>query len=136
MAAAWAADLRGDGFTDEQIARRLRRGDVLRAAPYLVVPCLVAEGAHAYPDDAAGHGRARDVPGRDGRRGGEPAGRAGRRGPRLGLGVVDDVLPRRRPGRARPARDVGPDGRGRRRAAPRTTGRRPPRDPADFVLLR
>ena len=50
MAAAWAEDLRRDGFTDEQVARRLRRGDVLRAAPYLVVPCLVAEGAHDYPD--------------------------------------------------------------------------------------
>ena len=25
-------------------------GDVLRAAPYLVVPCLVREGSHAYPD--------------------------------------------------------------------------------------
>ena len=50
MAAAWAEDLRRDGFTDEQVVRRLRRGDVLRAAPYLVVPCLVADGAHAYPD--------------------------------------------------------------------------------------
>ena len=50
MAAAWAEDLRRDGFTEDQVTRRLRRGDVLRAAPYLVVPCLVAEGAHDYPD--------------------------------------------------------------------------------------
>jgi coenzyme F420-0:L-glutamate ligase/coenzyme F420-1:gamma-L-glutamate ligase len=50
MAEAWCADLRGDGFTDEQVDRRLRRGDVLRRAPYLVVPCLVPERAHAYPD--------------------------------------------------------------------------------------
>ena len=50
MAAQWAADLRADGFSDESIAKRLRRGDVLRAAPYLVVPCLVREGAHDYPD--------------------------------------------------------------------------------------
>ncbi len=50
MLAAWVADLRADGFTDEQIARRTRRGDVLRAAPLLVVPCLVADGMHDYPD--------------------------------------------------------------------------------------
>lgn len=51
MAQRWARDLRGDGFTDDGIDRRLRRGDVLRAAPYLVVPCLVRDGAHAYPDE-------------------------------------------------------------------------------------
>jgi coenzyme F420-0:L-glutamate ligase/coenzyme F420-1:gamma-L-glutamate ligase len=51
MAAAWKADLRGDGFTPEQIERRVRRGDVLRNAPLIVVPCLVAEAAHAYPDE-------------------------------------------------------------------------------------
>lgn len=51
MLDAWVADLRGDGFTEEAIARRVRRGDVLRRAPYLVVPCLVADGAHTYPDE-------------------------------------------------------------------------------------
>jgi coenzyme F420-0:L-glutamate ligase / coenzyme F420-1:gamma-L-glutamate ligase len=51
MLDAWVADLRRDGFTDEQVARRVRRGDVLRGAPLLVVPCLVRDGMHAYPDE-------------------------------------------------------------------------------------
>ncbi|MHB1874214.1 MAG: coenzyme F420-0:L-glutamate ligase, partial [Streptosporangiaceae bacterium] len=50
MLEAWISDLRGDGFTDEQIARRTRRGDPLRRAPLLIVPCLVADAAHTYPD--------------------------------------------------------------------------------------
>ena len=45
------ADLRRDGFTAEQIARRVRRGEVLRSAPLIMVPCLVADAAHAYPDE-------------------------------------------------------------------------------------
>jgi coenzyme F420-0:L-glutamate ligase/coenzyme F420-1:gamma-L-glutamate ligase len=50
MLAAWTADLRGDGFTEEQITRRLRRGEPLRRAPLIIVPCLAAEAAHPYPD--------------------------------------------------------------------------------------
>ena len=51
MREAWTADLRGDGFTPEQIARRLRRGEVLRSAPLIIVPCLVTDAAHTYPDE-------------------------------------------------------------------------------------
>ena len=51
MLDAWRADLRADGFTAEQIARRVRRGEPLRRAPLIIVPCLVAEAAHAYPDE-------------------------------------------------------------------------------------
>jgi coenzyme F420-0:L-glutamate ligase / coenzyme F420-1:gamma-L-glutamate ligase len=51
MRAAWEADLRADGFTAEQVSRRLARGDILRRAPLLVVPCLVGDGMHAYPDE-------------------------------------------------------------------------------------
>ncbi|MFC9429383.1 coenzyme F420-0:L-glutamate ligase [Streptomyces sp. NPDC056987] len=50
MRDAWIADLRRDGKSEESIARRVRRGDVLRKAPYLVVPCLVTEGSHTYGD--------------------------------------------------------------------------------------
>ncbi|MEU8774554.1 coenzyme F420-0:L-glutamate ligase [Streptomyces sp. NPDC048606] len=52
MRDAWIADLRRDGKSEESIARRVRRGDVLRDAPYLVVPCMVTDGAHHY-----GHAR-------------------------------------------------------------------------------
>lgn len=51
MRQAWVADLRGDGFSEESVAKRVKRGDVLRQAPYLVVPFLVADGAHPYPDE-------------------------------------------------------------------------------------
>jgi coenzyme F420-0:L-glutamate ligase / coenzyme F420-1:gamma-L-glutamate ligase len=51
MLQAWVADLRGDGFSEEQIARRTRRGLPLRQAPLIVVPCLEASAAHAYPDE-------------------------------------------------------------------------------------
>src|SRR6185369_8572850 len=50
MRDAWIADLRGDGKSEESIAKRVRRGDVLRKAPYLVVPCLVMDGSHTYGD--------------------------------------------------------------------------------------
>jgi coenzyme F420-0:L-glutamate ligase/coenzyme F420-1:gamma-L-glutamate ligase len=50
MREAWIADLRRDGKSDESIAKRVRRGDVLRQAPYLVVPCLVMDGSHTYGD--------------------------------------------------------------------------------------
>jgi coenzyme F420-0:L-glutamate ligase/coenzyme F420-1:gamma-L-glutamate ligase len=51
MLAAWQRDLRElDGWDEERIARRTARGDVLRRAPYLVVPCLVMDGSHRYPD--------------------------------------------------------------------------------------
>ncbi|MFE3763788.1 coenzyme F420-0:L-glutamate ligase [Streptomyces sp. NPDC059104] len=52
MRDAWIADLRADGKSEESVAKRVRRGDVLRRAPYLVVPCLVTDGAHDY-----GHAR-------------------------------------------------------------------------------
>jgi coenzyme F420-0:L-glutamate ligase / coenzyme F420-1:gamma-L-glutamate ligase len=50
MLTAWQDDLRGDGFSPEQIARRVRRGEPLRRAPLIIVPCLVTDAAHVYPD--------------------------------------------------------------------------------------
>jgi coenzyme F420-0:L-glutamate ligase/coenzyme F420-1:gamma-L-glutamate ligase len=51
MEAAWRADLTADGFTEEQVSRRVQRGALLASAPYVVVPCLVRAGAHDYPDE-------------------------------------------------------------------------------------
>jgi coenzyme F420-0:L-glutamate ligase / coenzyme F420-1:gamma-L-glutamate ligase len=52
MAARWRADLEGDGRPLEEIERRLRRGDLLRRAPELVLAFRTGDGMHAYPDDA------------------------------------------------------------------------------------
>jgi coenzyme F420-0:L-glutamate ligase/coenzyme F420-1:gamma-L-glutamate ligase len=55
MLAAWNRDLvELDGWDAERVARRVRRGDVLRNAPYLVVPCMVMDGSHVYPDARRG----------------------------------------------------------------------------------
>ncbi|SDY73186.1 coenzyme F420-0:L-glutamate ligase / coenzyme F420-1:gamma-L-glutamate ligase [Amycolatopsis xylanica] len=51
MRESWRADLVADGFTEEQVAKRLSRGDILFNAPEVVVPFLVPDGAHAYPDE-------------------------------------------------------------------------------------
>lgn len=50
MQDAWAEDLRSDGFPEDAIDRRLARGEILRRAPYLVIPCFVGDGMHTYPD--------------------------------------------------------------------------------------
>jgi coenzyme F420-0:L-glutamate ligase/coenzyme F420-1:gamma-L-glutamate ligase len=52
MAAAWTADLLGDGTTAGVIERRLRASDeLLGEAPVLAVPCVRLRGSHAYADD-------------------------------------------------------------------------------------
>ena len=51
MREAWIGDLRRDGFSEEQIGRRIRRGEPLRVAPLIIVPCLVTDAAHEYPDE-------------------------------------------------------------------------------------
>jgi coenzyme F420-0:L-glutamate ligase/coenzyme F420-1:gamma-L-glutamate ligase len=48
----WRSDLAGDGRPADSIERRVGRGQILYDAPEVVIPFLVPEGAHAYPDAA------------------------------------------------------------------------------------
>jgi coenzyme F420-0:L-glutamate ligase/coenzyme F420-1:gamma-L-glutamate ligase len=46
----WRTDLTGDGRPAESVERRLGRGQILYDAPELVIPFMVPDGAHSYPD--------------------------------------------------------------------------------------
>ncbi len=48
----WRSDLSGDGKPADAVARRVARGQILYAAPDVVIPMLVPEGAHDYSDAA------------------------------------------------------------------------------------
>lgn len=50
MRERWRADLRADGMSAEAVERRVGRGEILYAAPELVIPFMVPDGAHSYPD--------------------------------------------------------------------------------------
>ena len=46
----WHADLTADGRSEEDVQRRTARGQILYDAPELVIPFMVPDGAHSYPD--------------------------------------------------------------------------------------
>jgi coenzyme F420-0:L-glutamate ligase/coenzyme F420-1:gamma-L-glutamate ligase len=48
----WRSDLTGDGKPAEAVQRRVARGQILYDAPEVVIPMLVPDGAHRYPDAA------------------------------------------------------------------------------------
>lgn len=52
MAARWRDDLTADGKPADAVQRRLARGRILYDAPEVVIPMLVPDGAHHYPDAA------------------------------------------------------------------------------------
>jgi coenzyme F420-0:L-glutamate ligase/coenzyme F420-1:gamma-L-glutamate ligase len=52
MKAAWRADLIADSVPAEAVERRVARGQILYDAPEVVIPFLVPDGAHSYPDPA------------------------------------------------------------------------------------
>ncbi|MEO6794915.1 MAG: coenzyme F420-0:L-glutamate ligase [Mycobacterium sp.] len=52
MATQWRADLTGDGKSLEAVEARVSRGQILYDAPEVVIPIMVPDGAHHYPDAA------------------------------------------------------------------------------------
>ncbi|MGF2944145.1 coenzyme F420-0:L-glutamate ligase [Mycobacterium sp. Lab-001] len=48
----WRTDLARDGRPADAIERRVARGQILYDAPEVVIPFLVPDGAHTYPDAA------------------------------------------------------------------------------------
>ncbi|MGE3285546.1 MAG: coenzyme F420-0:L-glutamate ligase [Pseudonocardia sp.] len=50
MRERWRADLEADARPPDEVARRLRRGDLLRRAPELVLAFRTGDGMHTYPD--------------------------------------------------------------------------------------
>lgn len=52
MKDAWRADLTADALPADAIERRIGRGQILYDAPEVVIPFLVPDGAHSYPDAA------------------------------------------------------------------------------------
>ncbi len=89
------------------VERRVGRGQILYDAPELVIPFMVPDGAHSYPDAAAHRGRAHHVHRRRRRGGAGTAGGAGRARGRQLLDRLDDLRPRRGAPRSRPARRTG-----------------------------
>jgi dehydro coenzyme F420 reductase / coenzyme F420-0:L-glutamate ligase / coenzyme F420-1:gamma-L-glutamate ligase len=52
MKEQWRRDLAGDGRPADSIDRRVARGQILYDTPEVVIPMLVPDGAHEYPDAA------------------------------------------------------------------------------------
>lgn len=50
MKEKWRADLIADGRSADAAERRVARGQILYDAPEVVIPFLVPDGAHVYPD--------------------------------------------------------------------------------------
>jgi coenzyme F420-0:L-glutamate ligase/coenzyme F420-1:gamma-L-glutamate ligase len=51
MKARWQADLTRDGKPERAVEARVARGQILYDAPELVIPFMVPDGAHSYPDE-------------------------------------------------------------------------------------
>ena len=62
MAQTWQRDLRAEGKLEEEIAKRIARGNILRTAPCVVVAFMdLASGAHTYPEMGGRNNSERDM---------------------------------------------------------------------------
>ncbi len=62
MAATWQRDLQAEGKSQEEVSKRIARGDILRTAPCVVLPLMdLAAGAHAYPEVGGRNNSERDM---------------------------------------------------------------------------
>jgi coenzyme F420-0:L-glutamate ligase/coenzyme F420-1:gamma-L-glutamate ligase len=52
MGDKWRSDLTGDGKPADAVERRVTRGQILYDAQEVVIPVMVPDGAHSYPDAA------------------------------------------------------------------------------------
>ncbi|MDB9920208.1 coenzyme F420-0:L-glutamate ligase [Actinomycetota bacterium] len=62
MAATWQRDLQAEGKSQEEVFKRIARGDILRTAPCVVLPFVdLVAGAHTYPEVGGRNNSERDM---------------------------------------------------------------------------
>ena len=62
MAQTWRRDLLAEGKTEEEIAKRIARGNILRTAPCVVIAFMdLAAGGHTYPEVGGRNNNERDM---------------------------------------------------------------------------
>jgi len=62
MAQTWQRDLQAEGKSEDEVTKRIARGDILRTAPCVVVPFMdLAAGAHTYPEVGGRNNSERDM---------------------------------------------------------------------------
>jgi coenzyme F420-0:L-glutamate ligase/coenzyme F420-1:gamma-L-glutamate ligase len=52
MKSKWRSDLTGDGRPADAVERRVARGQILYDATEVIIPLMVPDGAHSYPDES------------------------------------------------------------------------------------
>ena len=62
MAATWQRDLQAEGKSQDEVSKRIARGDILRTAPCVVFAFMdLASGAHTFPEAGGRNNSERDM---------------------------------------------------------------------------